>query len=404
MTLYLVNHFSTFGLALLIIGGTTAVTVIISELIHKRFPDIVHSSFEEATGVLRADVFALLYTVVLALVISDLSGNLSAASSTASAEASALNGLTRAATSFPDSARESIRSAAGEYVHAVVEDEWPRMRWGEASPRAAAALEGLDATVRSLAPRTPVEQTFYTSSVDDLSTITLMRRQRLQQSRDELSPLLRMLLIVGAVVFIALAYPASVRRVGARILIIGGASAFVSFAYLLTMVMDYPFAGGTPVDTMPYKTDSLALYWVIDSAPRPLDPGTFERLSEKDLIGVWNSDSSFGETVFRKVGNEIRATYRYDQGTVVGTFSPDGVFHGWWCEADSRKPLKDAGEVEWRLLRVPEGEPVIIDGRWRYGFKEPFRGGWDLTKIKGKTEPSDLAVRFDDATSFCRHP
>ena len=126
MTRYLVNHISTLHLVLLIIGGTTTVSVIISEMIHKKFPTVVESSFEEVTGVLRADVFALLYTVVLALVISDLSGNLSAASSTVSAEASALNGLTRAADSFSDSARESVRDASSEYVHAVVQEEWLR--------------------------------------------------------------------------------------------------------------------------------------------------------------------------------------------------------------------------------------------------------------------------------------
>lgn len=404
MTLYLVNHLSTFGLVVLIIGGTTTVAVIISELVHKKFPNITESGFEEATGVLRADVFALLYTVVLALVISDLSGNLSSASSTVSAEASALNGLTRAADSFSDSARESIRDAAKEYVHAVVQDEWSRMRWGEPSPRASAAMEGLHATVLSIEPRTPIEQVFYTSSVEHLNTITLMRRQRLQQSQEELSLLLRILLIIGAIVFIALAYPASVRKMGARILIVGGASAFVSFAYLLTMVMDHPFAGDTSVDTTPYKTDSLALYWVIDSAPRPLTPGTFERLSTQDLIGIWNSDSAFGEAAFRAVGTEIHVTYRYDKGTVVGTLSPDGVFRGWWCEAGSRTSLKDAGEVEWRLLRTRQNESKIIDGRWRYGAAEPFRGGWDLTKLEGKVEPPDLAARFDDAASFCRHP
>jgi Protein of unknown function (DUF4239) len=404
MTRYLVNHLSTLTLALLIVGGMTAVSAIVSEIIHKKFPNIADSSFEEMTGVLRADVFALLYTVVLALVISDLSGRISSASSTVSAEASALNGLTRAADSFSDSSRESIRDAAGEYVRAVVQDEWPRMRWGEPSPRASAALEGLHATVRSITPHTPVEQVFYTSSVEDLSTITLMRRQRLQQSQEELSPLLRVLLIIGAIVFIALAYPASVRRVGARILIVGGAAAFVSFAYLLTMVMDHPFADDTSVDTTPYKTDSLALYWVNESVPRPLTPEAFERLSIQDIIGVWNADSAFGEAVFRVVGGEIRATYRYDKGTVVGVLSPDGVFRGWWCELASRKPLKDAGEIEWRLLRSPRGEPKVLDGRWRYGAAEPFRGGWDLTKIEGKTEPPDLASRFDDASSFCRHP
>lgn len=45
-----------------------------------------------------------------------------------------------------------------------------------------------------------------------------------------------------------------------------------------------------------------------------------------------------------------------------------------------------------------------MDGRWRYGTAEPFRGGWDLTKLAGRAEPPDLAARFDDASSFCHHP
>jgi hypothetical protein len=407
MTLYLLNNFSTVSLVVIVVGGTTAVAVLASFVAHRLFPNLADSSFEEITGILRADVFALLYTVILALVISDLSGNLASASSTVRAEASALNGLTHATASFSDSSKEAMRSAIGEYVRAVVEDEWPALRWGEPSPRASAALEGLHATVRSIEPKTAVEQVFYESSVEELATITLKRQQRVQQSQDSLSPLLRVILIVGAIVFIILAYPASISRQRTRALIIGGASAFVSFAYLLTMVMDRPFAGDYSVDTTPYKTDTLALYWVIDSArlpPRPLTPETFERVSVRDLVGVWNSDSAFGEAVFRKVGGEIHVTYRYDKGTVVGALSPDGVFRGWWCEEGSRKPLRDAGEIEWRLLKTPESGSTILDGRWRYGAEEPFRGGWDLTKLEGKIEPPDLAARFADSASFCRHP
>ena len=59
-------------------------------------------------------------------------------------------------------------------------------------------------------------------------------------------------------VFIVLAYPASVRKLGTRIAIVGAVSAFVSFAYLLTMVLDYPFAGDVLVDTSPYKTEHSA--------------------------------------------------------------------------------------------------------------------------------------------------
>lgn len=119
---------------------------------------------------------------------------------------------------------------------------------------------------------------------------------------------------------------------------------------------------------------------------------------------MWNSDSSFGEIVFREVGGEIHAVFRPNKGTVVGTLSPDGVFRGWWCQEGSRQPPRDAGEVEWRLLTTPEGEPKTLDGRWRYGLDGALRGGWDLRKLGGLPEPPDLARMFDDSASFCRHP
>lgn len=404
MTLHLLNQFSTLGLIALIVGGTTAAAVIITIVVHRVFPRLADSGFEEVTEILRADVFALLYTIVLALVIADLSGRFAEASSTVSSEASALAGLTRAADTFPAGPRDAIRDGVNEYVHAVVEDEWPMLRTGETSPRAFAALEGLYASVQDVEPQTPVERTFYEAAVDDLGEITLNQRQRVLQSQEGLSPLLRILLVVGAIVFIVLAYPASARRLHTRVLIVGATSAFVSFAYLLTMVLDYPFAGDVSVETTPYTAGELARYWAVDSDPRPLAAETFEPLSTQDLVGGWNSDSSFGVAVFREVGAEIHAVYRSDRGTVVGTVAPDGVLRGWWCQEGSRQPPRDAGEVEWRLLSTPEGEPPTLDGRWRYGTDGAFRGGWDLKKLAGRPEPPDLARRFDESASFCRHP
>jgi hypothetical protein len=211
--------------------------------LRKAVPDLTEAKFEEATGVLRADVFALLYTIVWALVITDVSGNLSTASQTVSNEAAALAELSRAASVFPADSQDSLHASIRDYVYSVVEYEWPSMRTGRSSPRAAAALEGMYAVYQGLGPQTEVQQAFYRESVSSLSDVTLNRRQRLLQSQEGLSSLLRILLVVGAVVFVVLAYPASVQSLLGQAAIVGATTAFVSFAYLLTMVLDYPYAG-----------------------------------------------------------------------------------------------------------------------------------------------------------------
>lgn len=410
MTAYLLNHFSTAELIALVVGGPVALAVLVVVLVRKLWPNVAHSRFEEMTEVVRADVFAVLYSIVLGLVIADLSGSFSTASATVSAEASALNGIMRASLAlpakpserFPDGPRAALQESLGTYVHAVVEDEFPAMRKGNSSPVAFATLEGVYGTMQDYAPRTAVQQAFYESALEDLREATLHRRERLQQSEGGAPGLLRTLLVVGGLVFVLLAYPASIESVRAQAAIVGSVTAFVAFGYFLTMVMDYPYAGDVSVSTAPYKNGPLAGLWAVDSPPRPVESGRFERLTAQELAGVWNSEVGFGTMVFRRVGKEIRGVYRADGGTVVGTLGSDGVLRGWWCQEATRRPPSDAGEVQWRQLAT-KGTAATLDGRWRRGLRGPVHGGWDLQKLD-IPEPPDLASRFNDPESFCRYP
>jgi hypothetical protein len=403
MTSALLNQFSTGTLFLIIVGGTTLVAVIASLLIRRKFPNLSDSDFENLTGILRADVFALLFSIVLGLVIADQSGNMATASATISRETSALAEMAAASEAFEPVKRAVLSTALDEYLHAVVDDEFTAMQTGRASPRAAAALEALHAAYREYEPETEVQRAFYSRSVDNLGEIILNRRDRLQQSQDGLSPLLRTLLLVGAFVFILLAYPASVRNLRAHLLIVAATAAFVSFAYLLTMVLDYPYAGQVSVDSSPYKLGALAQYWGEDDPPRPLDSPELGEIDEETLLGKWNSHHAYGEMLFRRVDGEIRGAYRLESGTVTGELGEDGVFRGWWCQDPDRKVPDNAGEVEWRLLDDPETPGIQLDGRWRYGSTGKLIGGWDLTKIGG-VEPADLRALVEDDSRFCPHP
>jgi hypothetical protein len=403
VTSTLLNNFSTGALVLIVVGGTTVLAILVSLFVRWRFPNLAESDFENLTGILRADVFALLFSIVLGLVIADQSGNITTASATISRESSALAEMAAASEAFDPVQRVDLSTALDEYLHAVVNEEFPAMKNGKASPRAAAALEALHAAYRHYEPQTEVQRAFYSRSVEDLGEIILNRRDRLQQSQDGLSPLLRTLLLVGGLVFILLAYPASIRSLRTHLLIVGATAAFVSFAYLMTMVLDYPYAGQVSVDSSPYKLGALAQYWGEDTRPRPLDSANLGRIDEETLIGKWNSQQAYGEMLFRRVGGQIRGAYRLESGTVTGELGDDGVFRGWWCQEPDRRPPDNAGEVEWRLLEEDTGGPPRLDGRWRYGTDGRINGGWDLTKIGG-AEPADLEALVQDSSLFCPHP
>jgi hypothetical protein len=87
----------------------------------------------------------------------------------------------------------------------------------------------------------------------ELDEITANRRERLDLSAQSLPALLRILLIFGAISFIALSYPAQVEDRRRRMAITGSITAFICFAYLLTIVFDHPYSGDIAVGNAPFK-------------------------------------------------------------------------------------------------------------------------------------------------------
>ncbi|MEI8255608.1 MAG: hypothetical protein WCJ30_08055 [Deltaproteobacteria bacterium] len=121
---------------------------------------------------------------------------------------------------------------------------------------------------------------------------------------------------------------------------------------------------------------------------------------KEDVQGNWSA-TSFGHMVLRIVGNQVWGTYDHDDGTIVGTFE-NGVFRGWWSELPSRAPTGDAGEVEFRFARRPNGQ-LVLDGRWRYGVDGAWDENWDLTMTSDPVN-GGLLTRFSDPSQFRRHP
>jgi|GEM_PF-7039836 len=134
----------------------------------------------------------------------------------------------------------------------------------------------------------------------------------------------------------------------------------------------------------------------VDASPK--DAGGDAPIAASEVVGYYSGQ--WGNMVLRMVGEEIWGAYTHDQGTIVGRYV-DGVFVGWWSESPSRLPNADAGDVEFRFIRV--GNVVRMDGRWRYGSMEAWREDWDIGQVSAEP-PADLLSRFDTPALFIRHP
>jgi ABC-type multidrug transport system fused ATPase/permease subunit len=399
----LLNSLPTVGVFAVIIGFTTLVSVVSAYVVSVMAPNLGESHYEKLSDAIKA-VFALLFGLIFALSMANISSKASEAASVASAEATSLAQLVRSTRSFAIPERIPARRAIREYDRAVVEDEWQTMRGGKASPRVDAALDNLYAVYQSYLTRPNPTSSLASAGLAKIDQVVASRRARLDQSQSQLPGLLRFLLVVGVIFFIILSYPASLEARHMRLLAVGGIAAFLSFAFALTVILDYPYSGALAVDNQIYQQGALGQFFVLNTPPAPLASLHTRKARPQDIVGEWSSAlSKNGIIVFRNVDGEIHGVYRADNGSFVGKIDPDGVLRGWWCEEPSRQIPEDAGEVEWRLFETVPDQRTMLDGRWRYGNMERFRNGWSLDRVQA-SEPSDLGARFSDLSASCRHP
>lgn len=140
------------------------------------------------------------------------------------------------------------------------------------------------------------------------------------------------------------------------------------------------------------------------SAPPPVAPSDGSSpgggpLSAEQVVGYWSGD--WGQLVFRQEGDKLLATYNHDEGTIAGILVGDKLV-GWWCEAPSRTPDSDAGEVEMKFITRPDGTRAI-DGRWRYGTAGEWQENWDIN-FANEAAPEALVARFSNVEAFCAKP
>jgi hypothetical protein len=82
------------------------------------------------------------------------------------------------------------------------------------------------------------------------------------------------------------------------VVFMGTLAMVVTSVFLLTVLLDYPFAGQVAVGNAPLKQDNLARFWTDESFYRPKPGDEQELLTAKRLQGVYNS-YAYGTLVLR---------------------------------------------------------------------------------------------------------
>ncbi|MEU6166106.1 DUF4239 domain-containing protein [Streptomyces tanashiensis] len=261
MSLWLLNHFSTFTLAAVTVGGTVALAVAGSVLLRRRYPSLARGEHNDMVGV-TLGMFGAIYGIILAFVIVTLWTQLDSTQTIVASEATDVALIARDAVAFPPEVRTDLDAALSGYVHAVVEDQWPRMRAGQPSFGATEGhLRAAFEVLQAYDPKTSREEVFYEEAVTHLNDVAAQRRARLTMAQQELPPLLQVLAFGGALVLVPLTFLYGMRKLRIQLLFVASVAALIGFSLLLVFVLDRPFAGELSVSPAPYREGALAQYW-----------------------------------------------------------------------------------------------------------------------------------------------
>ncbi len=129
-----------------------------------------------------------LYAVLIAFAIFVVWTQFQDAGTNLEREVNAVGDLSRMSAGLPEPQHTMIRNALLEYVHAVIDDEFPAMAEGRDSPRTWAAVQKLmDVYINGSISNTK-EQIYMAESLRHLNDLSNYRRIRLFTSRGTVPP------------------------------------------------------------------------------------------------------------------------------------------------------------------------------------------------------------------------
>ncbi|MCX4629330.1 MULTISPECIES: bestrophin-like domain [unclassified Streptomyces] len=261
MILWLLNTFSTFTLGILLVGGFVALAVGGSLAARRRFPHLAGGEHNEMVGV-ALGMFGAIYGIILAFVVVTLWTQLENTQTVVATEATDLALVVRSAEAFPPAERARVERAVGDYVHAVVDVQWPLMRVGKPSYEATSEqTHGMYQALQAYEPTGTRSETFYGEAASRLNDVAAQRRARVTMAETSLPVLLQVLVYGGALVILPLTFLFGLRSLKMQLLFVSAVAALIGFSLLLVMALDRPFAGELSVTPAPYKEAALAQFW-----------------------------------------------------------------------------------------------------------------------------------------------
>jgi hypothetical protein len=196
-----------------------------------------------------------IYAVLLAFVVYVVWGQFNEARSYLDREATALVDLHRTASGLPSRSRAAIQRGLGDYVDAVLRDEWPAMASGDeaALDRVAELLEHVWLAIHSCKPANDCQQTVYGEVLGRFNQLTDLRTSRLSAARARIPIAMTILLYTGAVLTVGSVYLLAFDQLWLHMLVTAALAGAIAHILFLIRDLDDAFAGDWQIAKAPFE-------------------------------------------------------------------------------------------------------------------------------------------------------
>lgn len=259
MNRWLLNTFTTWELAVIVVGAFVLLGVVGLWVVDRWLPEFRKGEHNDFAGILLG-VLAAVYGVVLAFVIVALYDDFRKTEGDVRAEATTLSMVYRDTRGLGEPTAGLVDRQIGRYIRIVLNDEWPKLRNGHDSEAAWAASARLYPILQAYKPRTEAQSVFYTEAVGRLNDFIGARRERITDAESSLPPTFEILLVGGAVMLVAFTFLLGLGNPRVRLTLVISVAALLGFNLLVGLVLDYPFAGQVSVSNKPFTSGALVHY------------------------------------------------------------------------------------------------------------------------------------------------
>ena len=223
---------------LLAVGGLALVQYLVPWQVRRQHNDVA--------GFIYA-VLGVVYAVLLGFVTIVVWEDYELAKITTENEANELAELFWLGRELPEPEGERLQELAYSYAKVVIDEEWPLMEQGQASPHAGALAQEMRSTIYEFDPDTPAEQVLYEQGLERVHELVDERRLRLLEAREAMPDILWGVLVAGGIIVVSFTYLFGLENTLSHTLMIAALAAIIALVLFTIYALNHPFTGITRI-------------------------------------------------------------------------------------------------------------------------------------------------------------